>query len=544
MSWELFTLGLLLGVLCTWFAFNRQLSQQKQALATLKTEEAKLHWLREADATQLEQLKQDKESLQTSLTTQHADLNQAQQTVATLTERLASFETLSHEKQALSSQLAEASESIKQNAAEIASLQQQLAQHTALLEEKQRIEAKLAEANLQHTADVAEITELNQRLDHSQTALAEAKQALHDAETHWKAQWEKDFQKFLNTTLEDTRKKLTEEAKTHHGEGSKALKEDMDKLVKPLTTLLTDYQSKIESLNKDHLSRFTTLDDHVTQLANAKNELVNVLKTNRGAGHWGELQLLRLLESAGLMQGTHYEYQQGTAQGRPDVKLLLPDNRYVFIDAKTLQFKAEATSAHSSANTDAPSAQTIEVQGDVMAATPAPSPQQVRKQHLTSLQQAVKELAKRNYTHDQDGTPDFVVLFVPQESMLSLALEEDPNYWEAAYRDNVVLASPFTLLTLLRMIKLGWHQANLEANVREVFKVGTELQKRLVLYTERMDKVDTHLKTLNKSVEDALTSFKGKQGIVSQVNKLEDVGCKSAKTLALPIKELATLAGD
>jgi DNA recombination protein RmuC len=507
MLWVSFLVGVGFTALAAWLLVRQLVSKQQQAHAF-----ALLEAQQDTQAT-LQQLRHE-------LETQTQKAAEARTLCDTYEQRL----------QASQIQLVEAT-------TEKVRLTERLEQLVSLTTEKENLALALNQAKTQQAEASATIAQLTEQRDSLHKQLTEA-------ESHWKSQWDKDFQRFLTETVEATRKKLTDHADYQRNEGTQTLKAGLEQTVAPLKQLLSDYQTKLAELDKTHLSRFQTLDQHVLALTHAKEQLVSVLKTNRGAGHWGEMQLLRLLEAAGLKEGIHYDYQkQDTAQGRPDVKIHFAERGFIYIDAKTLGLSTDIHTSVTGAVLTHPT------DDDIALATPAvvlpemDFAQQCKKQ-LESLQKAIKDLKGKEYTKDLSATGNFVVLFVPLESMLSMALHEHPTLWEDAYRSNVLLASPLTLLALLRMIHLGWQKASLAENVEEIRKAGEVLHNRLYLYTERMLKVDSQLDKLNDSFTEAKKSFHGGQGIVSQLNKLEQLGCKSAKTLSEPMKELATLAGD
>ena len=158
----------------------------------------------------------------------------------------------------------------------------------------------------------------------------------------------------------------------------------------------------------------------------------------------------------------------------------------------------------------------------------------------------MKDLASKvkNYTGYTSQSPEFVVLFLPKESLLSQAMATDPLLWEHAWHQNVVISSPLTLIPLLRMVCMGWHQENITANVGEVQKLGRQVHDKLVLLAERLERVIKTNAKLEGDIADLKTTFDGKQGLVSVVNKLEALDVGSSKKLPSSFDDAPYLLGE
>jgi DNA recombination protein RmuC len=307
--------------------------------------------------------------------------------------------------------------------------------------------------------------------------------------------------------------------------------------------MLQEYQQHLKNMNKDHFDSVAVLKSQVELLHQSNHQLVSVLKTNKGAGDWGELQLLRILEFAGLQQGVHYDFQAAqTDRSRPDVVVKLPQNRFIIIDAKATQFSTEIKEG--TTNNITPAELAFNETNVETEATPATTLKD--EALIKSIKTAVKDLASKvkNYTGYASQSPEFVVLFLPKESLLSQAMATDPFLWEQAWNQNVVISSPLTLIPLLRMVCMGWHQENITANVGEVQKLGRQVHDKLVLLAERLERViKTHAK-LEGDIDDLKTTFDGKQGLVSVVNKLEALDVGSAKKLPASFEDAPYLLGE
>jgi DNA recombination protein RmuC len=358
-------------------------------------------------------------------------------------------------------------------------------------------------------------------------------------QTDWKTLWEAQLKNHLTDTLAQASKTLKLSAEQEEEQRLQGFKQ----LTAPIQTMLQEYQQHLKNMNKDHFDSVAVLKSQVELLHQSNHQLVSVLKTNKGAGDWGELQLLRILEFAGLQQGVHYDFQAAqTDRSRPDVVVKLPQNRFIIIDAKATQFSTEIKEG--TTNNITPAELAFNETNVETEATPATTLKD--EALIKSIKTAVKDLASKvkNYTGYASQSPEFVVLFLPKESLLSQAMATDPFLWEQAWNQNVVISSPLTLIPLLRMVCMGWHQENITANVGEVQKLGRQVHDKLVLLAERLERViKTHAK-LEGDIDDLKTTFDGKQGLVSVVNKLEALDVGSAKKLPASFEDAPYLLGE
>lgn len=203
--------------------------------------------------------------------------------------------------------------------------------------------------------------------------------------------------------------------------------------------------------------------------------LVGALSHSEVRGRWGEFQLTRLLESSGLVRGVHFTEQHTVATDagtlRPDVVLHLGDDRTVVIDAKV------SLRALLSVEPDDPA--------DELAAA--------RAAHAREVRTHVERLAGKDYARQFDTSPEFVVMFLPAESLLSEALTADPGLLDHAFDRGVVLATPTTLMALLRTVSHVWRQEAVAANARQIQALGRELADRLGTMLGHLDRLGTAL---------------------------------------------------
>jgi DNA recombination protein RmuC len=245
------------------------------------------------------------------------------------------------------------------------------------------------------------------------------------------------------------------------------------------------------------------------QLQGETRNLVKALRRPEVRGQWGELTLKRLAELAGMVEHCDFEQQPSvdTTQGiqRPDMVVHMPGGREIIVDAK--------------APMDA-------YLGAVEAKEGGERSREIRR-HARNVRDRVRELSSKGYWQQLPRSPDFVVLFIPGDQFLSAALEVDPKLLEDAMADKVVLATPSSLVALLRAVAYGWRQELLAENAEQIRTVGEELFERLTVFAEHLDRLGTHLNRGVESYNKAVGSFDSR--ILPAVRKFGEMGIQGKK---------------
>ncbi len=325
-----------------------------------------------------------------------------------------------------------------------------------------------------------------------------------------------EFKLVANELLEEKSKKFTELNEKNIGN-----------ILQPLKERIRDFEKKVEdtynqetrekaSLRKE-LEQMMKLNQQVSEDA---NRLTSALKgDSKVQGDWGEVQLELLLEKAGLLRNVHYRKQENfkTEDGRnvrPDYIINLPDDKHFVIDSKV-----SLTAYENYYNTD----------------DDAQRPKYLQE-HLSSLARHLGDLSSKNYQQLYGiNPPDYVLLFVPLEPALTLALREDPALFEKALAKNIALVSPSTLLATLRTISFIWKQENQKRNVLEIAQEGGALYDKFVGFMEDLVGVGKRLEDASKEYKGAMnklyeSSRKG-DTIIGRVERLKKLGANATKQL-------------
>lgn len=294
----------------------------------------------------------------------------------------------------------------------------------------------------------------------------------------------------------------------------------VDDVLAPVAAALEAMNQRAEQFDETRRSGDSILAEQLRTVREQYGSLHAVTEQIRGAltrgdtrGQWGEMQLERLLEHAGLLDGVHYRRQhlQQVDGDRvvPDIAILLPNGGHVYVDAK-FPFDAFWQACGTPVGNERTAALT---------------------KHARDVLSRAQELANRGYARSS-ASPDFVVMFLPFESLLSAALEADGLLLEKTFDRRVVLATPTTMLALCRTIAFGYDRAAMAHNAEEIRIEGAEMLKRLGTLVE-------HLETMRRGLAGAVTGFNAFVGsfdrqALRQARRLHEMGLDSAKPLDTP----------
>jgi DNA recombination protein RmuC len=291
-------------------------------------------------------------------------------------------------------------------------------------------------------------------------------------------------------------------------------------LVEPMKDKLGKVESQIELLERERREAqgqmgemFKTLNEGISGLRAETGSLVGALKRPTTRGSWGEIQLRNVIEMAGMVSHCDFTEQttidSGDGRLRPDVLVRLPGGKLIVVDSKV---PLDAYLSAMEATTD-------EERGLHLA------------RHARQTRDHITRLASKGYQAQFDASPELVVMFVPSDGIYHAALSEDPALIEYGVDQQVLLATPTTLIGLLRAVHYGWKQELIAASAREIAETARELHKRIARFVEPLARVGRQLGSAVTAYNEAVGSFESR--VIPQLRRIEDAGATSGRSIEL-----------
>ena len=337
---------------------------------------------------------------------------------------------------------------------------------------------------------------------------------------HLQEKFTKEFENLANKIFDEKTSKFSEQSKTN-----------LQEILNPLKERITEFQNKVEETNKDSISRTSALREQLQslkdinrQMSDDAQNLVKALKGDTKAqGDWGEIQLERILERSGLRKGEEYSVQESFtsedgSRKRPDVIINLPEKKKIIIDSKVSLVDYER---FVSAEED---------QKNIHL-----------KSFIGSVKKHIKELSEKEYQNlFENGSLDFVLMFIPIEPAFSMAIQFGDNLYVDAYDKNIIIVSPSTLLATLRTIANIWKQEHQNRNVLEIAKQSGALYDKFVGFVNDLIDVGNRMDQAKSSYEGAMKKLtEGRDNLVNKTERIRKLGVKTSKSLPQNIVERA-----
>jgi len=383
------------------------------------------------------------------------------------------------------------------------------------------LEARLGAQNEELSALKVREGDLVARMEEERKAATEKQALLEDLQ----AKLQDTFKALSANALKDNNANFVELAKAHLSSFQEAAKGDLDLrqkniegLVKPIKESLTLVDARIQEMEKSRQNAYVELSQQVKFLASDQvdlkketKKLVDALRRPTVRGRWGEMQLRRVVELAGMVNYCDFSEQTSvtTEDGRlrPDMIVRLPGGKNVVVDAKA---PLEAyLNAYESQDEDAR--------------------RQNMLSHARQIRDHMAKLGQKSYCEHLKPTPEFVVMFLPGEIFFSSALEFDPSLIEVGVKQNVIVASPTTLIALLKAVSYGWQQEKVAESAQQVSELGRELYKRIVTLAEHFARVGKGLTGAVDAYNKTVSSLESR--VLVQARRFKELAAAPEKDL-------------
>jgi DNA recombination protein RmuC len=424
----------------------------------------------------------------------------------------------------LKSTLAERENALDQSRDQAQDLQRQLSQYQAKVAGLSAQMAQLQSLQDQLTEKDALLTQTREALRLAENQLADLKARAESEAAHHaaqlallqdaKEQLSKEFSVVANAIFEQKQRTFSEASQ----QSLTALLDPFNKQIEQFRKRVDDIHTQDTQGRSQLLAQLGLLKELNSQLHKQAGDLTRALKGDKKLqGNWGELQLERILESAGLQQGREFEREPNfkDEQGRnrrPDFIIHLPEGKHIIVDSKVSLNAYQA----------------------VVGAENDRSREQSLREHVGAIRQHIRNLSDKNYPAlPALNAPDFVLMFMPIESAFIAAFETDPSLFNEAFERHIVVVTPTTLLATLRTVANLWSLERQNENAKELYALAGKIYDKVAVFSHKMEKLGQQISGADKSFHDAMSSLtEGRGSMISYVNRLKDYGAPVSKTLA------------
>ena len=387
---------------------------------------------------------------------------------------------------------------------------------TELQTEVERLNFELSQKRDDLVRADSEMKNLGAALDQQKQMLDQAEQKFMDS-----------FKSLAATALEGNNRQFLELAKSVLSRANESAKGDLEKrqiaidsLLKPLQETLTRYEKQAIEMERERQKSYTTVENELKRVIETGDKLSaqttalkDALKRPHVRGRWGEVQLKNCIELAAMSEhcDVSFQDQNNSDEGRliPDMVVRMPGGRVVVVDAKT---PLDAFLSSLDATTD--EQRTMHM-----------------SRHGAAVKDHVQKLSQKAYHDHLEGSADFTVMFLPNESFLYAALESHPDLIEYALEKRILVATPPTLIGLLKVIRYGWREERLAENAMAICEAGKEMHKRIADFLEAFESVGKHLTKAQEQFEAG--RYRLHSRVLVQAKRMEALGAKSNKVIEL-----------
>ncbi|MCL4344828.1 MAG: DNA recombination protein RmuC [Candidatus Thermoplasmatota archaeon] len=283
---------------------------------------------------------------------------------------------------------------------------------------------------------------------------------------------------------------------------------EIGSMIKPLSDSISTFQRKVEEMERSRIEDTTGIRKMIEEMSEMNQRvsseaqhLNSILRNSMNRGKWGEMTLRRVVEITGMRPRVDFDEQVTMEKAvRPDMVVHLPGNREIIIDSK------------------APYKKYLEYTETDDESTAG----KLLREFSNDLRDHIRALGGKNYSSYLTSSADFVVLFLPEESMISAAFAGDPEIFEYGVSQNVIICTPMTLIGLLRVVNSGWQERTIMENSKNILSLARELHDRLKIMTEKIGDLGKSIDTAAKSYNSMLSSIESR--IMPTIRKLENMG--------------------
>jgi DNA recombination protein RmuC len=358
--------------------------------------------------------------------------------------------------------------------------------------------------------------EIQERLEEERKLLEEAKEKLSDAFKALAGETLNNSSQTFLRLASETFNKILAEAKGDFGKRQEAI----DGLIKPMSVSLKEFEEHVRQLEKSRESAYTGIDEHLKNLTTAQQQLqketsnlVTALQTPQVRGQWGQMSLKRAVELAGMSEHCDFTEQvtkkseEGTI--RPDLVVHLPADREIVVDAKVSL----------AAYLNAISADTEEERKNHFI------------EHSRQIRAHMNNLGGKAYWQQFEKTPEFVVMFIPGESSFAAAAHNDLNLIEDGMQMRVVLATPTTIIALLRAVAFGWRQEQIAKSAQLISDMGKQLHERMRILIDHISGIGKGLERANSAYNSAVGSLEAR--VLPSARRFKDLGVAPGEEIVI-----------